>query len=84
MRPVQMLDSAANMRTSVPDPSPLTSTTIGDLGFDQLRGPLLTEAFRKKNEYRNRFVNPLFSKNAKIVNQESNEETAMKFQHSEN
>ena len=47
MRKVSIIDSAANITTSVLDPSPLIAVMIGLLGLDRLRGSPLTEAFRQ-------------------------------------
>ena len=47
---MQIRDSAANMTTSFPDPSPLTAMTIGLLGLDQLHSPLRKGAFRQIHE----------------------------------
>jgi hypothetical protein len=47
VREVQILDSAANRTTSVPDPSSLTAITIGLLSLDPLRSPLLSQGLRQ-------------------------------------
>ena len=48
----QQTGRAANRTTSVPDPSPLTTMTIGLLGLDWLRNPLLTAAIGQLHEIR--------------------------------
>jgi hypothetical protein len=43
----QQTGRSANRTISVSDPFPLTAMTIGMLGLDQLREPLLAAAFRQ-------------------------------------
>ena len=49
VREVEILESAANRTTSVPDPSHLM--TIGLLGLDRLRSPLRTEKSVQANPW---------------------------------
>jgi hypothetical protein len=44
VRAIQILESAANRTTSVPDLSTLATKTIGLFGLDRLRRPLLKAA----------------------------------------
>ena len=47
VRESEILDSAANMTTSVPNTPTLTAVTIELSGLDWLYGPLFTAAFRQ-------------------------------------